>query len=207
MWLPAIKHVRRNAIAYVALFLAIGGTSYAALHLPANSVGTKQLRNGAVTLNKIATVAQTALQGAQGPKGATGPQGPKGDPGSSATGFNATVPEDGAFHQELTNSDFYLGVTCKPNDGGFSFLLYAVNPLGLDDSAAFASLTNPSAFPFVSGGNVTPGDDYSLLVSSSGPQRALGTALVHVGSKVYDITFSVAMSGECFARAVVTATS
>jgi hypothetical protein len=47
------KHVRSNLIAYLALFVALGGTSYAALNLPAGSVGTKQLRNGAVTPPKI----------------------------------------------------------------------------------------------------------------------------------------------------------
>lgn len=39
---------------YIALFISLGGTSYAALSLPAGSVGTRQLRNGAVTSKKIA---------------------------------------------------------------------------------------------------------------------------------------------------------
>lgn len=40
-------------IALVALFVALGGTSYAALRLPRNSVGTIQIRNGAVINPKI----------------------------------------------------------------------------------------------------------------------------------------------------------
>ncbi len=44
---------RTNAIALAALFIALGGTSYAAFSLPARSVGTKQLRNGAVTPAKL----------------------------------------------------------------------------------------------------------------------------------------------------------
>ncbi len=47
-------HVRSNVVAYLALFVALGGTSYAAFSLPAGSVGTNQLRNGAVTSRKIA---------------------------------------------------------------------------------------------------------------------------------------------------------
>jgi hypothetical protein len=47
-------HVRGNVVAYLALFVALGGTSYAAFRLPAGSVGTRQLRNGAVTSTKIA---------------------------------------------------------------------------------------------------------------------------------------------------------
>lgn len=41
-------------VALVALFAALGGVGYAATALPANSVGTKQLKNNAVTFNKIA---------------------------------------------------------------------------------------------------------------------------------------------------------
>lgn len=43
----------RNVIAWIALAVALGGTSYAAAGLPSNSVGTRQLRNGAVTDSKI----------------------------------------------------------------------------------------------------------------------------------------------------------
>jgi hypothetical protein len=47
-------------VALIALFVALGGTSYAALTLPKNSVGTKQLKNNAVTGAKIATGAITS---------------------------------------------------------------------------------------------------------------------------------------------------
>lgn len=40
-------------ISVVALFVALGGTGYAALHLPRNSVGTIQLQNGSVINPKI----------------------------------------------------------------------------------------------------------------------------------------------------------
>jgi hypothetical protein len=40
-------------ISLIALFIALGGTTYAATSLPKNSVGTKQLKNGAVTTKKI----------------------------------------------------------------------------------------------------------------------------------------------------------
>jgi hypothetical protein len=41
-------------ISLIALFVALGGTAYAATSLPANSVGTRQLKKGAVTAAKIA---------------------------------------------------------------------------------------------------------------------------------------------------------
>jgi hypothetical protein len=46
---PVLNHLRQNAIAYLALFVALGGTSYAAINLPAGSIGSKQLRNGSIT--------------------------------------------------------------------------------------------------------------------------------------------------------------
>jgi hypothetical protein len=44
----SLHHIRDNAVAYLALFVALGGTSYAALSLPAGSVGGKQLRNHSI---------------------------------------------------------------------------------------------------------------------------------------------------------------
>jgi hypothetical protein len=42
-------------ISLIALFVALGGASYAAVSLPKNSVGTAQIRNNAVNYKKIAT--------------------------------------------------------------------------------------------------------------------------------------------------------
>jgi hypothetical protein len=72
-------------IALLALFVALGGSSYAALQLPRGSVGTKQLKNGAVTSKKVRNnsllvrdfrASQRArLRGPRGPQGARGEQG------------------------------------------------------------------------------------------------------------------------------------
>jgi hypothetical protein len=48
-----IDYLRRHHLAIIALFVALGGTSYAATQLPANSVGTRQIRAGAVTPSKL----------------------------------------------------------------------------------------------------------------------------------------------------------
>ena len=47
------------AVSLTALVVAAGGTGYAASSLPANSVGTKQLKNKAVTTSKVANGAIT----------------------------------------------------------------------------------------------------------------------------------------------------
>lgn len=77
-----------NVTATVALFVALGGTSYAALKLPRNSVGPTQIRSGAVgsselrdrsvRLQDISRSARRSLRGAIGPQGATGAPGPAG---------------------------------------------------------------------------------------------------------------------------------
>lgn len=45
-------HLRGHAVAYLALFIALGGTTYAA-SLPRNSVGTAQLKDRSVTALKL----------------------------------------------------------------------------------------------------------------------------------------------------------
>jgi hypothetical protein len=77
-----------NVLSVIALFVALGGASYAATQLPKSSVGTKQLKNGAVTGAKVRTGSLRASAFATGqiPAGPTGPQGergPKGDKGDT----------------------------------------------------------------------------------------------------------------------------
>jgi hypothetical protein len=74
-----------NVTASLALFVALGGTSYAAITLPRNSVGPKQIRSNAVRSSEIGnrTIqakdiskrARAALRGQQGPVGPAGPPG------------------------------------------------------------------------------------------------------------------------------------
>jgi hypothetical protein len=86
-----------TGIALLALFVALGGTGYAALKLPKNSVGTAQLKNNAVTGAKVKNGSLTAGDfGGTLPAGAQGPVGPKGDAGSNGTnGTNGTKGDKG----------------------------------------------------------------------------------------------------------------
>jgi hypothetical protein len=70
-----------NVMATLALFVALGGASYAAFKLPKNSVGAKQLKAGAVTPAKLNRGSIGRLAGAQGPRGLVGPQGAIGPQG------------------------------------------------------------------------------------------------------------------------------
>ena len=67
--------------ATIALFVALGGSAYAATQLPKNSVGTKQIKQAAVTPAKLNAGAKAALEGPRGEKGEPGKQGEPGKPG------------------------------------------------------------------------------------------------------------------------------
>ena len=51
-----------NVMATIAVFIALGGASYAAIKLPKNSVGSKQLKKNAVTDAKVKNEAITAAK-------------------------------------------------------------------------------------------------------------------------------------------------
>ena len=78
-----------NVMSSIAVFLVLGGAAFAAVKLPKNSVGTKQLKNNAVTSAKVkdgsllgADFAAGQLPaGPQGPKGEKGEKGDKGEKG------------------------------------------------------------------------------------------------------------------------------
>jgi hypothetical protein len=59
-----------NVVACMALFIALGGVGYAATKLPKNSVGSKQLKNGAVTTAKLKAKAVTTAKLGDGAVGA-----------------------------------------------------------------------------------------------------------------------------------------
>lgn len=103
-------YLRTNHLALLALFIALGGTSYATLTLPANSVGTRQLKANAVTLAKIAPNVRAALNGQKGDTGARGPQGPpgsRGAPGASGSQGPAGAPGPaGPPGKDATPADF-----------------------------------------------------------------------------------------------------
>ncbi|WP_022929969.1 collagen-like protein [Patulibacter americanus] len=106
-----LRHLNpATVMSATALFVALGGTSYAAITLPAKSVGPRELRSGAVSAPKLRTGAVTSAkvrdgslrardfragelpepdrgatgsQGPAGPAGATGPRGADGPAGPS----------------------------------------------------------------------------------------------------------------------------
>jgi hypothetical protein len=72
-------------ISLIALFVALGGTSYAAFSLPKGSVGPAQLKNKAVTPSKVAPATVRLFKGQKGARGLRGPKGPTGAAGTNGT--------------------------------------------------------------------------------------------------------------------------
>jgi hypothetical protein len=88
-----------NVMSVIAVFLALGGVGYAAFKLPKNSVGPKQIRNGAVNEAKLSASAKAALKGAKGDQGPAGPAGP------GATSFATTLGQGTTLAQIATASN------------------------------------------------------------------------------------------------------
>jgi hypothetical protein len=98
------RHVRNQIVGYIALFVALGGVSYAALKLPANSVRSPQIKNGqvknadlahnAVTSTKVknGSLLATDFRAGQLPAGAPGPKGDTGAPGTNGETGPQGVP-------------------------------------------------------------------------------------------------------------------
>ncbi|HEY4099009.1 MAG TPA: hypothetical protein VGM33_26015 [Baekduia sp.] len=86
-----------NTMATIAVFIALSGGAYAAVKLPAKSVGARELKNGAVTKAKIDRTTLRALAGARGAAGAVGPAGVSGASGAvGAAGATGPVGAQGA---------------------------------------------------------------------------------------------------------------
>jgi hypothetical protein len=112
-----------NVVATLALFIALGGASYAAVKLPKNSVGTKQVKNNAVTGAKIANGAVTNSKIADG--AVSGPQ----------IKLSSLGPVPNAVHSQDANTA-----------GNATNATNAVNAGHADTASVAGSIAPPEAF-------------------------------------------------------------
>jgi hypothetical protein len=106
-----------NVVSTLALFAALGGTSYAAVKLPHNSVGSAQIRRSAVSSSEIkhgavhlADLAGTTTGSLHGPPGPQGALGPAGATGAPAVSFFATVSGAGQLVRGTATSSGHSAV-------------------------------------------------------------------------------------------------
>jgi hypothetical protein len=161
-------------VALVALFVALGGVSYAAL--AKNSVGTKQLKKNAVTTVKIkknavnsAKVADGSLlsadfaanqipKGATGATGLTGATGKTGPAGVSTVAF-ARVDGNGALIGGAAQSHGVEAADIQHNAGAPAAEstgdgVYCFGALDFTPTSAIVTLDNTDSLPSVAEGAV-----------------------------------------------------
>jgi hypothetical protein len=131
-------------VACVALTVALGGTSYAAIRLPANSVGTKQLKRGAVTGVKVKRNSLTGAQVVESrlgkvPSATSADNADRADEANSAPvsrldyrqSAPAAVPASGHVRASAScdGATFAIGGGAKVSDPNNAFVI-DTNPLG-----------------------------------------------------------------------------
>jgi hypothetical protein len=154
-----------NVMSSIAVFVALGGTSYAVATLPKNSVGPKQIRSGAVGASEIRSDAVRAREirnrtialgdisfGAR--RSLRGQQGPTGPPGPSLTPLTAAVNAAGGV-TSTTASQF------ATHGGGTG--VYDVNFNNRDLRACYAVAT----LSRVDGGLPTEPDTGEIVTSTT----------------------------------------
>jgi hypothetical protein len=162
-----------TVIASCALMVALSGVGYAAVVLPADSVGTRQLKNNAVVSSKVADHSLLLRDFAfgqipRGPRGSIGPAGPVGAPGpAGAAGATGPSGPAGSFGDSLpsgkTLRGSYVaeGTAAAANDVAAGEISFGVQ-LGSTPNAHFIKTGDPApsgcpgnvASPAASAGNL-----------------------------------------------------
>jgi len=136
-----------NVVATLALFIALGGTSYAALTLPRDSVGVAQIRKGAVGGSELRSkavasrsirdrsiglrdISPATRESLRGQRGARGPDGPAGAQGPNGVTYRTAVDSGGGTSRgNAVNASHLSG-----NEYNVNF------PRNVDDCVATATL-------------------------------------------------------------------
>jgi len=115
-----MRFLTSHGIALLALFVALGGTSYAVLKLPSNSVGTKQVKDHSLLRKDFKTSQLTALKGAKGAAGAAGPPGSPGAKGDTgATGPSEVLVKDIPDGSVDSSNTTAMGGPIQPGAGTY----------------------------------------------------------------------------------------
>ena len=135
-----------NVTSLLALFVALGGTSYAVVALPKNSVKARQVASGAIRSAEIKNrsvkardlargVLRAGPPGVAGPAGPAGARGPDGAPGrDGVSGYEIVSAESG-----LSSADKGVTVTCpegkRATGGGYWLLAILEESVRIDYDA------------------------------------------------------------------------
>ena len=141
-----------NVMATVAVFVALGGSSYAALSLPKKSVGTKQLKRNAVTSSKVRNGAITGVDVNESSFGQV-PSAATAANATNATNAGHATNADNATHAgHATNADkaTNAGSATTAGTANAAFSTYHDDSIPLPDSSApLATLNIPTPGNYV----------------------------------------------------------
>jgi hypothetical protein len=122
-----------NLMATIAVFIALGGSAYAAIHLPKGSVGRRQLQKNAVDSAKVENHSLRAVD-FEADQLPAGPVGPKGDPGpQGVSGATKVVTRSGPDEDVPDGGGRVSYAACEPGEtvtgGGYNFTSGPANHL------------------------------------------------------------------------------
>jgi hypothetical protein len=138
-------------VALLALFVALGGVGYAAITLPKNSVGARQLKKNAVTGKKVRKNAVTSpkvkdfslrakdFRAGELPKGEPGPPGPTFGATAMGSSFQPAAdptanPDDTSTQAQTYGRQFEFTLPA----GGRLYVRFFISSWGIDCSAGVA---------------------------------------------------------------------
>jgi Collagen triple helix repeat (20 copies) len=174
-----LDYLHRHHVAMLALFVALGGTSYAVASLPADSVGPKQLRKNAVNSAKVKNrslqvkdfgrATRTRLKGEtgdQGPRGETGPQGARGETGlQGATGAQGDTGPQGPPGTARAYARIIPGTSPSIDPSAASQGIDSVVHQGTGRYCVHPAAGIPTDLPFVVSATETSSDLYEFAVA------------------------------------------
>lgn len=161
-----------NVMATIAVFIALGGASYAALKLPKNSVGSNQIKKGAVTGAKVRSGSLLASnfkagQLPQGQRGSEGPQGPKGEPGATKV-VTRYGPEEQPKSGNALDSYAACGAGEAVTGGGYDFTSAPVSPsyYVVSDSPSLKEQVTPTKVVYRRPPDGSPATGWSVFMEN-----------------------------------------
>ncbi len=203
-----------HAVAFLALFVALGGGAYAGTKLAKNSVGREQIRSNAVTSKKVKNGSLRAKDfkkgqlpagpaGAQGPAGVQGPSGARGPAGSDGvagpTGARGPTGPSAAAVAAFSTGDASPTLCCFGTtamslpEGGRVLVQTAVQRIAHVCSAAGSCSLQVAAYARAGAGAPipVPGAAYTLSDSASVRNELFTTVSGIITLAPGDYTFGI----------------
>ena len=177
-----------NVVATLAIFIALGGISYAATNLSKNSVGTKQIKKNAVTAKKIK---KNAVTTAKIKKNAVNTAKIKNQAVATSKLADQAVTEDKMDPGLLASIDEEAKQKVLNNDGSVLGEYAGTYPLG-GSLAIFQVVVDGGLYTYYGSGQLIP-------LSSGSPSfknnTCTGTGYVETDQAIFDLIFSKLAGG------------